>query len=65
MEKVKITIFEVVVLFKYGKVNEKYWNIPKFYQQLVNKALSIVEALYLNYSFLFLFNNIISHSVYA
>lgn len=32
---------------------------------MVSKALPIVELLYLGYSLLFLFDNAISHSVYA
>lgn len=32
---------------------------------MINKALPIADAFYLSYSFLFLFDNTTSHSVYA
>lgn len=56
---------EVVEIFKYRKNNNGYWNRAKLYQQIVNKALPIAKALYLGYSLLFLFNNIINHSIYT
>lgn len=65
MEKEEITITEAVVLFEYGKANEGYWDRPKLHQQVVNKVLPIVEALYSSYSLLFLFDNATSYSVYA
>lgn len=51
---------EAVEIFEYG-----YWDGAKLYQQVVKKALSIAEALYPGYSFLFLFDNATSHSIYA
>ena len=65
IEKSELTITEAVELFAYGKTNKGYWDGPKLYKQVVNKALSLVEALYPGYSFLFLFDNATSHSVYA
>lgn len=56
---------EVVEIFKYEKNNDGYWDGAKLYQQVVNKALPITEALYLGHPLLFLFDNAISHSVYA
>lgn len=54
----------MVKLFEYGKNNKKYWDSPKLYKQVVTRALSIAEVLYLEYLFLFLFDNTISHSFY-
>lgn len=60
-----LTIIEAVELFEHGKNNGGYWNRAKLHQQVVNKALAIVEALYPGYSLLFLFENATSNSVYA
>lgn len=65
MEKVAITVSEAVVLFEYGKANERYWDGPKLHQQVVKKALPIAEALYSDYCLLFLFDNVTSHSLYV
>lgn len=66
MKKVEIIITKAVLLvFEYGKANKEYWDGPKLHQQVINKALPIAEALYQSYSFLFLFDNITSHLVYA
>lgn len=65
MEKTELTFKIVVELFEYGKNNRRYWDRPKLYKQMINKALPIVETFYLGYSYLFLFDNAISHSVYA
>lgn len=54
----------MVELFKYGKNNKRYWDGPKLYKQVVNKALSIAKMLYPGYLFLFLFDNVTNHSVY-
>lgn len=51
--------------FKQRKNNDKYWDGTKLYEQTVTKALFIVEALYLGYSLVFLFNNIINYFVYT
>lgn len=55
---------EAAVLFEYGKENG-YWDGKSLLRQAVDKALPIAEALYPGYSFLFLFDNATSHSVYA
>ena len=65
MEKIELTILEIVELFEYGKNNERYWNGAKLHKQVVSKALSIAKALYPDYSLLFLFDNATSHFVYA
>ena len=57
IEKTGLTFRQAVELFEYGKNNEGYWNGPKLHKQVVTKALSIAEALYLGYSLLFLFDN--------
>ncbi len=65
IKKTEITITEAGMLFKYEKANEGYWDRPKLYQQVVNKTWLISEALYQVYSFLLLFGNATSYSVYA
>lgn len=65
IEKMWLTIIEVVELFEYKKNNKKYWDRAKLYNQVVNKVLSIAKAFYPGYSLLFLFNKVISHFVYA
>lgn len=56
---------EAVEILEYRKNNDGYWDGAKLHQQVINKALPIAEALYPGYSFLFLFDNGISHSIYA
>ena len=56
---------EAVEVFKYRKNNDGYWNGAKLHKQVVNKALLIAKVLYPGHSLLFLFDNAISHSVYA
>lgn len=56
---------KAVEVFEYGKNNDGYWDGAKLHQQVVKKALSIAEALYQGYSLLFLFDNAISHLLYA
>lgn len=63
--KAGLIITKVIELFKYGKNNEGYWDGAKLYQQVVNKVLPIVKALYLGYSLLFLFDNATNYFVYA
>lgn len=60
-----LIIIKVVKIFEYGKNNNRYYNRVKLYKQVVEKALFIVEALYLRYSLYFLFDNTTSHSIYA
>lgn len=52
-------------LFKYGKNNKRYWNRPKLYKLIVNKAFLIAKILYLRYLHLFLFDNVTSYSIYT
>ena len=56
---------EAVEVFEYGKNNNRYWDGAKLHKQVVSKALPIAEALYPQYSLLFLFDNATNHSVYA
>lgn len=65
MEKIGLIFKKVVKLFKYRKNNKEYWDRPKFYKQVITKTLPIAKAPYLGYSLLFLFDNVITHSVYA
>lgn len=65
IENIWISFFKMFKLFEDKKNNEKYWNKAKFYKQLVNKTLSIMKVLYLDYLILFLFDNTISYSIYA
>ena len=48
---------EAVEIFEYRKNNDGYWDGAKLHNQVVNKALSIAQALYPGYSLLFLFDN--------
>lgn len=61
----RLTVTEAVELFEYGRNYEGYWDGAKLHEQVVFKALSIAEAFYPSYAFFFLFNNAMSHSVYA
>lgn len=65
VEKTGPTVTKVIKFFEYEKSNESYWDEPKLYIQVVNKALSIVKALYPGYSLYFLFDNAISYSVFV
>ena len=56
---------EAVEVFEYRKNNKEYWNEPKLLKQVINKAISIAKAFYPGYSFIFIFDNTISHAVYA
>lgn len=56
---------KVVEIFEYAKNNNGYWNEAKLYQQVVNKTLPSAEAFFSGYLILFLFDNAISHFVYA
>ena len=52
-------------IFEYGKNNNGYWDRAKLHNQVVNKALPMVQALYLGYLFLFLFDNATSYFLYS
>lgn len=52
-------------IFKYKKNNDRYQDRAKLHQQVVNKSLPIVKAIYPGYSLLFFFDNAINHFVYA
>lgn len=56
---------EPATYFEYGNNNEKYWMRDHLLQQIVDKALSAAEALYLGYKLWFMFDNTTNHSVYA
>lgn len=46
-------------------MEEGYWTGEHFLDQIWAKALPIREALYPGYELLFMFDNAISHAVYA
>lgn len=56
---------KAVEVFEYGKNNDRYWDGAKLHKQVISKALPIAKALYPGYLLMFLFDNAISHSVYA
>lgn len=58
-------VTKVVEIFEYEKSNDRYWDRPKLHHQVITKALPITKALYPGYSFLFLFDNATSYSVYT
>lgn len=47
------------------KNDNGYWDKIKLHKQVISKAFSIINTFYLEYSLLFLFDNIISHLIYA
>lgn len=55
---------EVVKIFKYGQ-EDVYWNGVKVVNQIQEKALPIVQALYPGYQTNFIFDNAKSHAVFA
>lgn len=57
--------FEVVTYFKYGKMEEGYWMGKHLLDQIKSKVLPITEILYPGYELLFMFDNAISHAIYA
>lgn len=65
LEKTGLTYVEAVEIYECGKNNDGYWDGAKLYQQVINKALPIAEALFPGYSLLFFFNNATSYLVYA
>lgn len=46
-------------------MEESYWTGEYLLDQIINKALPIIKSLYPGYELLFIFNNVISHSIYA
>lgn len=46
LEKLGLKVIEVVEIFKYEKSNNRYWDKPKLYHQVITKALPIADALY-------------------
>ena len=65
VEKCGLLETEAVKVLEYEKNNDGYQDGAKLHKQVVSKALPIAEALYPEYSLLFLFDNATSHSVYA
>ena len=55
---------EAVELFEYGK-QEGYWDGARLLDQLTNKSLPIAQFLYTGYDLIFLFDNAMSHAIYA
>ena len=58
-------LFEAATYFKYGKIEEGYWTGTHLLKQIKAKTLPIAEALYSGYELLFMFDNAISHAIYA
>lgn len=56
---------KVIKIFQYLKNNDRYQDGAKLYQQMVHKALSITKTLYLEYSFPYLFDNVINNSIFV
>lgn len=56
---------KAVEILEYEKSNDGYWDRIKLLCQVMEKALPMAEALYPEYSFVFMFDNATSHSVYA
>ena len=65
IQQIGLQEIEAVEIFEYEKNNDGYWDEAKLHKQVVNKALPIAEALYPEYSFIYLFDNATSHSIYA
>ena len=57
--------FEAATYFEYSKIEEGYWIGEHLLNQIKSKVLPIAEALYLGYELLFMFDNAISHAIYA
>ena len=57
--------FEAATYFEYGKMEEGYWTGEHLLDIIKTKALPIGEALYSGYELLFIFDNVISHAIYA
>lgn len=56
---------KAVTYFEYKKSEKGYWIGEHLLDQIVKKTLPIEEVLYSGYALLFLFDNAISHSIYA
>lgn len=55
---------EAAKIFEYGR-EDGYWDGAKVVNQVWNKALPIVEALYPGYKAIFMFDNAKSHEIFA
>lgn len=64
IKKIGLIFRKTVKLFEYKKNNERYWDEPKLYKQLITKVFLTAEALYLGYLLLFLIDNAMNHSIY-
>ncbi len=51
--------------FEYEKIEEGYWSGEHLFDQIINKALLYAENSDPGYELLFIFDKIISHSIYA
>lgn len=56
---------KAIEIFQCRKNNDGYWDGARLHYQVVKKTLPIAEIFYSEYFFLFLFDNITSHFVYA
>lgn len=57
--------FKGTTYFEYSKMEKRYWTSKYLLDQIQNKALSIKKVLSPNYKLLFIFDNTISHAIYA
>lgn len=51
--------------FEYRKIEESYWTGEYLLNQIKTKTLIIREGLYPGYKLLLIFDNAISHTIYA
>ena len=58
-------LLKTMTYFKYGKTEEGYWTGEYLLDQITKKALPIAQELYLRYELLFMFDNTMSHLIYA
>lgn len=55
---------ETVTYFEYGKIEERYQIGKHLLDPIKSKALLIMETLYSKYKLLFIFDNVISYTIY-
>lgn len=53
-----------MIYFEYEKIDERYQINKHILNQIIYKALSIMEILYLRYELLFIIANIINYSIF-
>lgn len=58
-------LLEAVTYFEYRKMEEGYWTEKHLLDQIIKKALSIMQNLYPSYELSFMFDNAMSYSIYS